>query len=180
MLEKLNYRTNSRLDFNGRLINGQGLGQISRCRYGLFHASYNACEMIAIYNALIRKGYQGHKFADICREMYPRTWALWGLFGSNVYTTFLYFRRHGIPYQVFYKRDDFFRELPEHRVGIISFWNGKNPFDGIHTVCVEKTYTGYLVYNRYNNRDYPYQYLTPDEVVDKCRFMTGTVLLNQQ
>lgn len=176
MLEKQNYKINRKFDFKGAPINGQGLGKISKCRYGLFPASFNACEMIAVYNALVRQGYEGHAFADICLEMYPRVWALWGLFGSNVFRTYLYFKRHGIPYRIYHRRDDFFLDLPENRVGIISFWNAKHPFAGIHTVCVEKTYCGYRVYNRYNNRGYAYDYRTPDEVVDRCRYMTGVII----
>ena len=174
MLEKKNFAVNSKINLGDGLINGQGVGQISKCRYGLFPASFNACEMIATYNLLKLNGYEGHKFADICLEMYPKTWALWGLLGSNVNHLFLYFKSHNIRYKIFFmKRDKLFEELSVSKYGMISFWNRNNPFKGIHTVCVEKTDEGYKVYNRYNSKDYPYDYKTVDEVVSKRRFLVG-------
>ena len=91
MLERKNYTINSLIDFGGETINGQGVGKISLCRYGFFSAGYNACEMIAIYNLLLRSGYEGHAFADICLEMYPKTWAFWGHIRlKRVYTLFVF------------------------------------------------------------------------------------------
>ena len=43
-------------------------------------------------------------------------------------------------------------------------------------ISVEKTYCGYRVYNRYNNRGHAYDYKTTDEVVDRCRYMTGVII----
>lgn len=173
MLEKRNYAVNSKIELSDGLINGQGVGQISKCRYGLFSASYNACEMIAIYNLLLLNGYEGHRFPEICLEMYPKTWALWGILGSNVNHLFLYFKNHGIEHKTYWKRDKFFNALNDTHYGMISFWNRNNPFKGIHTVCVEKTSTGYRVYNRYNNKDYPYDYKDINEVVSKSRYIVG-------
>ncbi|MBR3768821.1 MAG: hypothetical protein IKL10_11375 [Clostridia bacterium] len=178
MLEKSNYKINSEIDLGDGPINGQGVGQISKCRYGFFPASFNACEMIAIYNLLILNGYKGHKFAEICLEMYPKTWALWGILGSNVYMLHKYFTKRNIPVKRYFafQRDKCFHEIDKHKFGIISFWNRKNPFKGIHTVCVEKTESGYKVYNRYNNKDYPYEYKTAQEVVDTIRFLAGYII----
>lgn len=176
MLEKLNYKVNKKVDLGKGYLNGQGLSPISECRYGLFSAGYNACEMIATFNLLKLNGYEGHEFAEICKEMYPKTWAFWGIFGSNVYTLHLYFKKRKIPYRIFYNMDDFFNELPSHKGGMLSMWNAHNPLKGIHTVCIEKTFMGYKVYNRSNGRKHPVVYTDPSQFVDKYRYMVGYVI----
>ncbi len=173
MLEKRNYKINSQIDFGDGLINGQGVGKISNCRYGLFSAGFNACEMIAIYNLLKRSGYEGHRFADICREMYRKTWAFWGVFGSNVYMLYVYFKKHGIPYKRFYKLNSFKEDLDRTGLGILSFWNADNLFKGIHTVCVEKTDNGYRVYNKYNKLTTPKDCEDFSEITLPRRFLAG-------
>ena len=173
MLERKNYFHNKQIDLEGKLVNGQGRGRVSTMRYGLFPMSYNGCEMIALYNMLLLKGYKDANLPEICLEMYPKAWALWGIFGSNVYVLDHYFKPRGIPCTKTLSRDKFFETLKKDRVGVISFWNAHHPFDGIHTVCVEYTGDGYRVYNRYNSKRYPYEYKTVDEVVDKPRFMCG-------
>ena len=173
MLERKNYKINSQIDFGGETINGQGVGKISFCRYGFFSAGYNACEMIAIYNLLLRSGYEGHAFADICLEMYPKTWAFWGIFGSNVYTLYLYFKNHGIPYRRYYKLESFQAALEHTGCGMLSFWNADNPLKGIHTVCVEKTADGYRVYNKRNRLTTPFDCKSFSEITIPRRFLSG-------
>lgn len=171
MLEKKNYEANSKINPGGGIINGQGCGEVSRMRYGLFPMSYNGCEMIAIHNLMFLEGYGEQKLAEICLEMYPKSGVLWGIFGSDTFKLRKYFDARGIETLRFLKRDRFFEQLKKSRYGIITFWNSKNPFKGIHTVCVENTGDKLRVYNRYNSKDYPYEYDTVDEVVDKCRFI---------
>lgn len=178
MLAKINYKVNSKIRIAPEPINGQGVGEISKCRYGLFPASFNGCEMIAIYNLLLLKGYKGHSFADICLEMYPKTWALWGLLGSDVYRLHKYFTKRNIKTKRYFafSQNECFEEIDKNGAGIISFWNAKNPFKGIHTVCVEKTENGYRVYNRYNNKDYPYDYGYHTEITKNIRFLSGYII----
>ena len=59
MFGRLNYRHNRALEAGlqqGEMINGQGLGAVSRMKYGLCRMSFNGCECIAVYNALMYLG----------------------------------------------------------------------------------------------------------------------------
>ena len=173
MLEKKNYEVNKNIYPGPGVINGQGCGEVSKMRYGLFPMSYNGCEMIAIYNLMFLEGFGEQNLAEICLEMYPKSGVLWGIFGSDTFRLHKYFDVRGIETERFLKRDKFFDRLLTSKYGMITFWNAKNPFKGIHTVCVEKTDSGIKVYNRYNSKDYPYEYKTVAEVVDKSRFICG-------
>lgn len=180
MLEKLNYKINSKIIIPSGPINGQGLKPIADCRYGLCPASFNACEMIAIYNLLEINNIHDYSFPDICLEMYKKVWALWGFFGSNVYLLDKFFIAHKIKITKTYNRNNFFRQLNDNHSGIISFWNSNNPLDGVHTVCVEKVNDKYKIYNRYNNRSYACTYSTWDEIVSPYRFMVGYIKIDQR
>ena len=37
----------------GKMINGQGMGLVSKLRYGICPMSFNGCEVIAVHNALV-------------------------------------------------------------------------------------------------------------------------------
>lgn len=176
MLEKKNYEINKTIHIPEGTVNGQGVGPVSEMRYGYFPMSFNGCEMIAIYNLLFLEKLEKPDLAKICLEMYPKSSVLWGLFGSNPYRLHHYFDKRNIPILRFFLRDRFFQKLDEKRYGVISFWNAKHPFKGIHTVCVERTEDGYRVYNRSNRREEPADYKSVDEVVDKCRFICGYCL----
>ncbi|MDE5570323.1 MAG: hypothetical protein K2I82_06680, partial [Ruminococcus sp.] len=65
------------------MINGQGLGEVSQIKCGLFPMSLNGCEVIAVYNALEYLGIP----QDICvvRDFMRRYLVLFGLFGCNIY-----------------------------------------------------------------------------------------------
>lgn len=179
MLAKLNYNINKTVYLDDGPVNGQGCGKVSTMRYGFFPMSYNGCEMIATYNLLLLEGRsrEGHPLCEICREMYPQAWAFWGIFGSNVYVLDKYFKQHGIPCEKTLSLEKFIKTLDTTKYGIVSMWNAHHPFKGIHTVCVEKTEDGVRVYNRSNGRDYPVDYKSLYEVVDKPRFMCGYYLV---
>ncbi len=173
MIEKFNYRVNKGIDLGDGPVNGQGCGEVSKMRYGLFPMSYNGCEIIAIYNLLLLENRKSFSLAEIAREMYPVAWAFWGIFGSNVYVVDKFFNRHGIPCEKTLSLDKFVDELGKRKYGILSMWNAHHPFDGVHTVCVEKVTGGYRVYNRSNRNTHPAFYKSLYEVVDKPRFMCG-------
>lgn len=176
MLEKMNYQVNRTIRLGEGTVNGQGVGPVSRMRYGLFPMSFNGCEMIALYNLLLLEEIGEPNLADIALEMYPRSSVLMGLFGSNPYALRPYFKRRNIKCLRIIPRDKFFKKLDDAKYGVISFWNAKHPFKGIHTVCVEKIENGYRIYNRSNRKDVPVDYSTVDEVVDKSRFICGYCL----
>ena len=176
MLEKINYNKNSKTERFGEIINGQGLGYVAQMRYGLFPMSYNGCEMIAIYNLLLLEGRKNNTLTGICREMYKTACVFSGLLGSNVYVLDKYFSRHGMPVLKTLSRDSFFETLSHCKYGILSFWNSNSPFDGVHTVCIEKKESSWVIYNRSNRRATPAEYFSIDEIVSKHRFMAGYCL----
>jgi hypothetical protein len=81
MIEKLNYKFNKKIVFNDKLLNGQGVGDLAKCRYGLFPMSYNGCEIIAVYNFRQLIGIP-IQLCDIAKEIYPYGNAVMGLFGT--------------------------------------------------------------------------------------------------
>ncbi len=168
MLEKKNYKHNLTVPLeDSTVINGQGCGRVAEMKYGLFNMSYNGCEMIALHNSQVLRGEES-SLKDVCLEMYPRCQSLSGLFGSNPYLLGSFYKRRNIPYRMTFSYRDFFDSLDNVRVAVISFWCKNKPFGGLHTVTVEKV-DGYKikVYNRYNNRDYPYIYKSRREFLPK-------------
>lgn len=176
MLKNFNRRKNLRTERGKYLINGQGLGYVAEMRYGFFPMSYNGCELIAIYNLLILEGREGVTLTDICTEMYNTACVCCGLLGSNVYVLDKYFTRHGIPVLKTLSRDRFFEMLTVCKYGILSFWNDTNPLKGVHTVCIEKTDSGFKIYNRRNRCEVPVDDKNANEIVSAGRFMVGYCL----
>ncbi len=160
MIEKSNYKHNLTVPLeDDTVINGQGCGEVANMMYGLFHMSYNGCEMIALHNAMVLRG-EKSCLREICLEMYPRCQSMSGFLGSNPYLLGSFFKRRKIPCRITLSYKDFFDSLDNVPVAVLSFWNmkPKKPFGGIHTVTVQKKGNRIIVYNRYNNRDYPYEY----------------------
>ena len=98
MLSDRNYRQNRRLDAQlpQGMLNGQGLGTVSRFRYGLFSFGWCGCEIIAAYNLRQMIGCP-ERLSVIAREIYRHGHVLLGFFGTNVYVLSHYLKKHGIP-----------------------------------------------------------------------------------
>ena len=52
LINRYNYEQNLRCHIKDEMINGQGMGEVSKLRYGLCRMSFNGCEVISVYNAL--------------------------------------------------------------------------------------------------------------------------------
>lgn len=178
MLEKYNYKHNLNISLeDNTVINGQGCGQVAKMKYGLFNMSFNGCEMIALHNSMVLLG-EHSSLREVCLEMYPRSQALSGLFGSNPYLLGSFYKRRNIPYIMTLSYSDFFDSLDGVQVAVLAFWCKNKPFGGLHTVAVQKV-DGYKikVYNRYNNRDYPYIYKSRTELLPhKSDFICGYLI----
>ncbi len=121
------------------MINGQAMGIVPKFRYGLFSMSYNGCEVIAVYNALV---YLNKNISlDEVSYIMEKHRILLGIFGCSPYC--------------FDKLENL---IKAERIGniegfpafIISMWN-KNPFiSGIHTMFCTCNKGRITVYNRYN------------------------------
>lgn len=178
MLEKYNYKHNKTVPLcDSTVINGQGCGEVAKMKYGFFNMSFNGCEMIALHNSMVLMGEES-SLREVCLEMYPKSQSLSGLFGSNPYLLGSFYKRRNISYRMTLLYSDFFDSLDDTDVAVISFWCKNKPFNGLHTVAVHKT-DGYKikVYNRYNNRDYPYIYKSRSEFLPhKSDFICGYLI----
>lgn len=177
MLQKYNYRHNLTVPLpDDEVVNGQGCGEVAKMKYGFFSMSYNGCEMIALHNSMVLRG-EKSSLREVCLEMYPHCQAVSGLFGSNPMLLGSFYKRRGIKYRMTMRYDDFFDSLDDVKVAVLSFWCPHKPFKGLHTVAVQKEGYKIKIYNRYNNRDYPYIYPSRAELLPhKSDFICGYLI----
>ncbi len=146
--------------FPHRMINGQGLGDVSRMRYGLCHMSFNGCEVISVYNAL--------QYLDIPQPLHEvafymeRYKVLLGIFGCSPYKLGKALEHFGAAFERL-------KEPGDEEAFIVSFWTKHRFLSSIHTVFCVRTPQGIRVYNRYNN--YPDVQVCPDieSIIGKLR-----------
>lgn len=131
-------------EFSGKIngmINGQSTGIIPDLRYGLFSMSYNGCEVIAVYNALV---YLNKNMPlDEVSYIMEKHRILLGAFGSNPYCFDKLGDSLSLKAERIYKTDGI-------SAFIISLWCGKPFFSGIHTMFCILDKGRITVYNRYN------------------------------
>ena len=167
MLQKFNYRHNCTIPLpDSTVINGQGCGEVAKMKYGLCNMSFNGCEMIALHNSMVLMG-KNSDLKEICKEMYPKSQMLSGIFGSNPCLLGSFYKKRNFLFRKTYRYAEFFDSLESTTVAVLSFWNKKKPFNGLHTVTVQAIDGKIRVYNRYNNRDYPYDYISRTELLPK-------------
>ena len=178
MLQRPNYKHNKTVGLEeNTVINGQGCGKVAKMKYGFFTMAYNGCEMIALHNSAVLLG-EKSSLTEVCREMYMKCQSFSGLFGSNPYLLGSFYKRRKIPYRLTLSYNDFFDSLDNVPVAVLSFWNPPSkPWNGLHTVTVQKVDGKIRVYNRYNGRDYPYDYSSREELMpNKTDFICGYLL----
>lgn len=180
ILNQLNYQHNRLYEktLPEGMLNGQGIGALKRYRYGLFSFGWCGCEIIATYNFLKMYG-TPEKLCDISREIYPYGHILCGFFGTNVYTLAHYYKKHNIPVNTVYRKQDFLRRASKNAYGVISFWTGKVMASSIHTVAFRTESDGSVsVYNRYNNTDKVYTFHCLHEAFGKYPFLVANFVLD--
>ena len=177
MLQRFNYKHNRDVNLpDNTVINGQGCGKVADMKYGLCHMSYNGCEMIALHNSMVLTD-RPSSLQEICKEMYMKSQMMSGILGSNPCLLGSFYKKRGIKFRKTYRYDDFFDYLDKVPVAVLSFWNKKKPFNGLHTVTVQLIDDKIVIYNRYNNKDYPYEYASRQDVLpDKTDFICGYLI----
>ena len=143
--EKKNIRRNSEKEdpfVCGGMINGQACGTVADFRYGLCRMSFNGCEVIAVYNALVWLGIP-HKLADIAAYM-ERFRMLMGLFGCSPF-------KIGRALSHFGAECKKIKDPSQASAYVVSFWTKRRFFSSIHTVFCVKTENGTEVYNSSNS-----------------------------
>ncbi len=140
-----NYDHNLACKLTDRMINGQGMGDVSKLKYGLCHMSFNGCEVISVYNALRYVGKpQPLQEVAFFLEKYR---ILFGIFGCNMFRLGKALEKYGASYERI-------GEIGDTPAFIISFWTGRRFLSSIHTVFCTREEDGRIkVYNRYNNCD---------------------------
>ena len=173
MIEKLNYKKNIGITLPDGTVNGQGVGEISKMRYGIMPMSWNGCEIIAVYNFLIISSEKIVPMQEIAREVYPYGSICWGFFGTDPNRLIKFFRDHSVTVQHTRKFDVFKSTFKGQKYGIVAFWNGMPMASSLHTVCIENRGGKIIVYNRSNRRNYPVAYDNLEEFCDKKHFIIG-------
>ncbi len=176
MIEKFNYKKNLNIDPGRGLLNGQGRGTLSTCRYGFFPMSYNGCEIIAIYNMRYLLGIPA-ELRDIAKEVYPYGHAFCGVFGTWPFAIGKYFKDNGIRVKYNKVYNSFKEDFAPRKYAVITFWNARNPFKGIHTVAIENTQEGLRIYNKTNGTTEPVTVNSIDDYMDEHRFICGYTAL---
>ncbi len=172
MIEKFNYKKNVNINPGSGLLNGQGRGTLATCRYGFFPMSYNGCEIIAIYNMRYLLGIPD-ELCNIAREVYPYGHAFCGVFGTWPFAIGKYFKDNKIP--MIYNKEyaKFRKSFANHKFAVITFWNARHPFKGIHTVAIENVEDGVRIYNKTNGTTEPVTVKSIDDYMDEHRFICG-------
>lgn len=142
------------------MINGQGVCEFAKLRYGLFPVSFNGCEVISVYNALEYLG-KPVPLKTVLGYM-QKFCVLFGLFGCNVYCIGRALSHFGIRYTRT-------KSAENAEAFIISSWTGKPFLSSVHTVFCEKKDGKIKVYNRYNKCSHERFYNSPDEIFGNCR-----------
>ena len=129
--------------------------RVAERKYGLFDMSYNGCELIAIYNAMISLG-DPQTLNSIIDWGEVNSMALFGLFGTNTLAIGSYFTDLGYEVDTYMSPDS--ESLQEyvdtHDVVIFSYWNGTPFLSSVHTVMIKKEADGnYYGYNYQGGRN---------------------------
>lgn len=129
--------------------------------YGKYPVSYNGCECIATYNALLYKG-KDALLSDLLREfeengligyyIFGRHSFFPGKFGTNPNKIKRALDAYGIEYETVKKERDLLSALSDGGY-IVSFVNDSNLLHGVHTFFFTVSNGAFKVYNGYGKRD---------------------------
>lgn len=147
-IAKCNRRRNEAVDRDpstttrARLINDQYDATGRQFVYGFHAARKNACETIAVHNAKVLLGRESTLSRTMADFQAAGAMIGYGLFGSSPRAIGRVLRRGGIAYERVSLAD-----MTRRGVYIISFWNDRAPWGGLHTVAVRYDGVRYTTYN---------------------------------
>lgn len=150
---------NSQIDsYNGGdFIVGQEYGDVSKMKYGLCRMSFNGCECIAVFNALLYLGIKTRLWQVVRRLERHRM--LFGIFGCNP-------RKIGKALCFFGAGYEFCTDAEKDGGYIFSYWTGRRFFSSLHTVFAVKKDNELTVYNKYGNSRLIYHYKSLADMLD--------------
>ena len=142
-----NKKHNSKVDkkpstsTKNKVLNDQHGDTGTNFKYGLYEASHNGCETIAVHNAKVLSGIDS-TLSDTMSD-FQDLFAMigFGYFGSNPLQIGAVLKKEQISYSYVGLNG-----MTKPGVYIISFWN-ERLFDGLHTVAVSYDGSEYTAYN---------------------------------
>lgn len=156
----------------GVTINGQGKCCVSGHRLGIMKMSFNGCGPIAIYNAMLLAGHKtDFNLLTLCVD--SNALRMGGIFGTDWNKLDKVFSICHIAAIKAADYNDFTKVLPSVSSGIICYWAAKPGRSVQHYAAVAKTDSGYIVCNRYSNRDKPSKVPNLEKLCTEDRFIAG-------
>ncbi|MBQ7820702.1 MAG: hypothetical protein IJ391_00265 [Clostridia bacterium] len=151
---KENYLYNQDIDMSeyDGFINGQGVGNVAKLKYGTGTMNKNGCGVIAAYNALVQLD-DRVDIRDIAAEFEADGKMLNGTFGTNPYAIGRYFESRGYSVEKVEGDRIVSGKTPKSDVYILSYWNSDKVSEALHTVAIRNTSDGKIeVFNVSNKR----------------------------
>ena len=148
-LSEHNYKHNEKLSLKtDHYLTDQAAGTEGKYRYGITKTTDTGCEIIAVYNLLLREGIRCD-FRDLIRrfDSGKRGRVLFGLFGTSIRGMQDYLRKAGISVRMI--PGSKLSEMDQAEAGILSFWWSESSFR-IHTVMIEKNAGGGITAYNYD------------------------------
>lgn len=139
--------------YKGKYITDQS--KLAGLKFGTTNMKNAGCELIAIYNAILLKTGNKPSLSEIILkcELSGYT-ALAGLWGTNPYRIGKLITKFGMNYSAIRSRTKL--KMKKGKIYVISFWNSRNIFDGIHTIAIKvKKKNKMLSYNDHRYLDAP-------------------------
>ena len=152
-------------------IFGQGLPEVANLKYGNYPISYNGCELVAIYNALVNLDapVDFKEIIEKAENMKGVRWnILWlkAVFGTKPKGIGRLLKHYGRKITATKKRKEFGGMLSPGGTYILTFFNG-HIWKGIHTVMFVCGNKGIRVFNHYSNDLKAREYESLDEFLKR-------------
>ena len=148
-----NLRHNQQIRLPEGPLNGQGLGELAKMKYGCSTVSYSGCEVIAVYNAqLVVRG--DADFCETARFM-ERFCVMFGFWGSCFLTLGICLRHFGLRARGIRSGRKLRDALSAGKHCLFVYWTGKRFRSPVHTVLLSQEGADQVcIYNLYNNCDH--------------------------
>lgn len=137
-----------------RFIEHQNSQEMKQLLYGDYDASYNSCEVIAVYNALIEltHGKMSVTFPELLAYFEKRGIALCGLIGTSPYAIRRYFEKLGYSFMTLVGKEitrEHLRQMDQQcQTFILMIYNDRNDIMAqVHTVNITKKEGAYTIHN---------------------------------
>ena len=154
------------------VINGQALLPYADYLIGFGSYGFSGCQYIAVYNAMQLIG-KPQSLADVTNEVFSYGAVANGLCGAGPWAAISYFSAHDVDYIGSSSADALVAYISEGSVIVFTVWCSA----GWHAMTALYTQGGYLVFNRYNDRNEIRKYSSLEEAYTEGMWLYG-ILIN--